>query len=493
MPKSPTLLQSLLPLLALIGLIGLNVALLEDDTLSGANQLSLLIASALAVGIATYNRVPWSRILQEILHTLGNSLSSILILMMIGVLAGAWMVGGIIPAMVYYGLYILQPAYFLPAAVVIAAVISVATGSSWSTVATVGVALLGIGQALGFPPPLIAGAIISGAYFGDKISPLSDTTNLASAVARVELFTHIRYMLYTTVPTMFITLVLFTVISLCGSGGDPAPGSVAELQGHISSYFRITPWLFLVPAAVLVMIARKMPALPALFIGALLGVVAALVFQGDVIASLGGGEHSRAAETYRVLSRALYGSTQIQTGVASLDNLFSSHGMAGMMNTIWLIVTAMVFGGVMEAGGFLERITSLLIRRVRSDGSLVATTAASCVLFNATASDQYIAIVVPGRMFARAYRRRGLAPEVLSRTLEDAGTATSVLIPWNTCGATQAGVLGVATFAYLPYAFFCYLSPLMSILFASLNIRIRRIAPGEEDIPDNSLSLPPEP
>lgn len=486
MTKRPTILQSLIPILTLIVLISLNVILLGDDTLSGANQLSLLCASAVAIGIAVYNRVPWEHILQGILHTLNTSMSALL---MIGVLAGTWMLSGIIPGMIYYGLYILKPDYFLPAAAIISAIISVATGSSWSTVATVGVALLGIGQALGFNDALVAGAIISGAYFGDKVSPLSDTTNLAAAIAQTNLFTHIRYMMYTTVPTMLITLTIFTLISLFGSSSAPAPDSVREVQQAIGSFYRINLFLFIVPVIVVVMIVKKMPAVPALFIGGLLGGVMALIFQPDVIASLSGEEHLSAGGAYRVVTQAMYGTTALHTGNETLDSLFTSHGMAGMLNTIWLIITAMIFGGVLEAGRFLERITGALMGRVRSDGGLVTTTAATCILFNATASDQYISIVVPGKMFAGAYRRGGLAPEVLSRTLEDSGTATSVLIPWNTCGATQAGVLGVATFAYLPYAFFCYLSPLMSVAFAWLNIKIRRIGPeqtfGADENPNN--------
>lgn len=452
MTKRPTILQSLIPILTLIVLISLNVILLGDDTLSGANQLSLLCASAVAIGIAVYNRVPWEHILQGILHTLNTSMSALLILLMIGVLAGTWMLSGIIPGMIYYGLYILKPDYFLPAAAIIS-------------------------------------AIISGAYFGDKVSPLSDTTNLAAAIAQTNLFTHIRYMMYTTVPTMLITLAIFTLISLFGSSNAPAPDSVREVQQAIGSFYRINLFLFIVPVIVVVMIVKKMPAVPALFIGGLLGGVMALIFQPDVIASLSGEEHLSAGGAYRVVTQAMYGTTTLHTGNETLDSLFTSHGMAGMLNTIWLIITAMIFGGVLEAGRFLERITGALMGRVRSDGGLVTTTAATCILFNATASDQYISIVVPGKMFAGAYRRGGLAPEVLSRTLEDSGTATSVLIPWNTCGATQAGVLGVATFAYLPYAFFCYLSPLMSVAFAWLNIKIRRIGPeqtsGADENPNN--------
>lgn len=411
---------------------------------------------------------------------------AILILMMIGALAGTWMLSGVIPAMIHYGLYILRPDYFLPAAVIIAAIIAIATGSSWSTIATVGVALLGIGQTLGLNDAMIAGAIISGAYFGDKVSPLSDTTNLASATAGVNLFTHIRYMMFTTVPTILITFILFTIISLC-IDIQPTDMSVDAVQQTITSTYQISPLLFIVPIIVIWMIARRVEPVPVLFLGAILGAILALITQSDVITQLSGQETLTFKGAYRIITQAMYGSLSINTGNPTVDTLFSTSGMAGMMNTIWLIITAMIFGGVMEAGQFLERITSALIQRVHSTGGLVTTTTGTCLLFNATASDQYIAIVVPGKMFSNAYRKNRLAPEVLSRTLEDTGTVTSVLFPWNTCGATQSSVLGVSTFTYLPYAFFCYLSPVMSILFAWLNIKIRRL-PKATDTNDTSLT-----
>lgn len=479
MTKRPTVLQSVAPVLTLMGLIGLNVALLGDDTLSGANQLSLLSAAAVAALIAVRNGVRWNDIMQNILHTLNASMPAVLILLMIGILAGTWMLSGIIPAMIHYGLYILRPDYFLPAAVVISSLISVATGSSWSTIATVGVALLGIGETLGFDEAVVAGAIISGAYFGDKISPLSDTTNLASATTGTDLFVHIRYMMYTTVPSILVTLIVFLVISLCGDHAS-ANASAVQVQEAIAAHYRITPVLFLVPIAVIVMIVRKVPPLPALFIGGVLGAAAALIFQPGIIRSLSGTDDPTAGEVYRVITRSMYGTTAPTTGNPVIDDLFTTRGMAGMLHTVWLIVTAMVFGGVMEAGRFLERITNALIRRVHRPGGVVTTTAATCILFNLTTSDQYISIVVPGKMFNRAYRKSGLAPEVLSRTLEDSGTVTSVLIPWNSCGATQSGVLGVATAAYLPYAVFCYVSPLASVLAAWLNFKIRRNTPPEE-------------
>lgn len=471
--KRSTLFQSLVPVILLIGLILCNVVLLGDDTLSGANQLALLLAAAAGAAIALYNRVSWNGILHEILGTLNSAMPAILILLMIGMLSGMWMMSGIIPAMIYYGLNLLSPDFFLPAAVLISVCISLAVGSSWSTIATIGVALLGIGRALGFSDGIVAGAIISGAYFGDKVSPLSDTTNLASAVTGTPLFTHIRYMLTTTVPTLLLTLAFFVAASFLWDTGG-AVSDVGSVRESIASVYRITPFLFIVPAAVVVLIAKKVPAIPVLLIGALLGTVFALVFQPDVLASLTPDGRFTAEGVYRVLARGLYGRTEMHTPDPELNALLTTGGMAGMLNTVWLILTAMVFGGVMEAGKFLERLTAALLGRVRSTGGLVTAASGTCILFNLTAGDQYMSIVIPGKMYAGPFRRAGLRSEVLSRTLEDSATVTSVLVPWNTCGATQASILGVATTAYLPFAVFCYLSPLMTITYAWFNIKIRR-------------------
>ncbi len=477
----PSLLQSAIPVMVLIGLISLNVTILGDDTLSGANQMALLFTSFIAGCIAIYNGISWNDIMHGILRTLNSAMSAILILLMIGLLAGTWMLGGIIPAMIYYGLDILRPEYFLPATVIISSIISVATGSSWSTIATVGVALAGIGQTLGFDSAVVAGAIISGAYFGDKVSPLSDTTILASATTGVDVFKHIRYMMYTTVPTITITILIFACMSLFGHVAETAV-TTNGVQELISTYYNISPWLFVVPVTVVVLIAKKFPSVPTLFVGGVLGGIAAVVFQPDLLQMLSGGGTLTARDAYSVVLKSMYGTTSLGTGNELADSLFMTHGMAGMLNTVWLIVMAMVFGGVMEAGHFLEKITSSFIKRVKSVGGMVTTTASTCILFNVATSDQYISVVIPGKMFGDAYRRKGIAPEVLSRTLEDSGTVTSVLIPWNTCGATQSSVLGVATVAYLPYTFFCYLSPLMSILFAWCNIKIRRLPPEEPSV-----------
>ena len=472
--KKPTLVQSLIPILVLVGLLAVNVLLVYgDDALSGANQLALLISGGVAAIIALFNGYKWEDILKGITQSIHSALPAVIILLLIGSLAGTWLLSGVVPAMIYYGLDILNPTIFLFATCIISSIVSLATGSSWSTVATVGIALLGIGKALGIGDPIIAGAIISGAYFGDKMSPLSDTTNLAPAMAGTDLITHIKYMAYTTIPSISITLIIFFIIGLFYDGGNQV-NQVEELQTAIASKFNITPWLFLVPIAVIALIVKKVPAIPALLLGSLLGGVFAVIFQPDLITEIGG-EVGFFTASYKAIIDSMTTDVAFVTSNDLVNELLSSGGMSGMLNTIWLIVCAMVFGGVMDKTGMLKRLTQSIIGLAKTDGSLIATTATSCVVFNVTASDQYLAIVVPGKMFAEEYKERGLHPKVLSRTLEDSGTVTSALIPWNTCGAYHSGVLGIATGDYFMYCFFNLISPLMTMLFGFLNIKISKI------------------
>jgi NhaC family Na+:H+ antiporter len=471
-PKVPKVLDALIPLIFLIVLLVLTIKIFGTDGLSGSNQIVLILSAAVAGSIAVFRLgYTWDALQEGVVKSISSAMSSILILFLIGALAGTWLLSGIVPAMIYYGLQVLSPALFLFAACFISAIVSTATGSSWTTVATVGVALLGIGKALGFEEGIIAGAIISGAYFGDKMSPLSDTTNLAPAMAGTDLFTHIRHMAKTTIPTMVITLVLFFVIGL-NYQTDGNVEDVKTISSIIASNFTLTPWLFLVPGVVIFMIIKKVPALPALLVGALLGGVFALIFQPQIIARIVGEEGSFTYLGFKGVMMAMYGKISIVTDNALVNELLVTKGMAGMLNTIWLIVCAMVFGGIMEESGMLRVLAEAVIRKVHRVGSLIATTAATCVFFNITTSDQYLAILVPGRMFADVYKKRGLKPENLSRTLEDSATVTSVLVPWNTCGATQASVLGVATLVYAPYCFFNIISPIMTILYGYLNIGI---------------------
>ncbi|HPW66713.1 MAG TPA: Na+/H+ antiporter NhaC [Salinivirgaceae bacterium] len=476
--KKVSLFVAFIPIIVLIILLSLNVYFFGDDTLSGSNQMALLLSAAVAAIIALRLKYKWISIQEQIVKSITAALPAILILLMIGALAGTWMLSGVVPAMIYYGLKLLHPSIFLFATVVICCLVSLATGSSWSTVATIGVALLGIGNALGFSAGLVAGAIISGAYFGDKMSPLSDTTNLAPAMAGTDLFTHIRYMSITTTPTILITLIIFLIIGFTG-GENYSEIGVEQTLNTINSTFNISPILFIVPIVLIVMILKKAMPLPALFIATVLGGVFAVIFQPQIVKQIADISTNYATQSYIAVIKSMFGDVSIATDDPSVSNLLSTRGMHGMLNTIWLIITAMVFGGVMEACGLLERISFSIIQYAKTTTSLVASTVVTCLFFNVTASDQYLAIVVPGKMFAKTYRKRGLKPELLSRTLEDSGTVTSVLVPWNTCGATQSVVLGVPVLTFLPYAFFNIISPIMSIIIASLNFKIRRYSKEE--------------
>ena len=471
--KELSLLEALIPLLFLIGLLTLNVLVFGDDALSGSNQFVLLIGAAVAAIVGFMNKVSYDDMIAEVAENFKSTTGAILILLMVGALAGTWLLSGVIPAMIYYGLKILHPSIFLPATVVICSVISVATGSSWTTSATVGIALIGIGKALGIPLGMTAGAVISGAYFGDKMSPLSDTTNLAAAMAKADLFQHIRYMALTTVPSIVITLVLFTVLGLTRDTSGSAD-STAMLTA-ISDTFKISPLLFAVPIIVIALIIKKTKPLIALFIGTILGGLFAIIFQPGIVTQVAGMETFDQTAAYKGVMNAITVDIAVETEDAALNDLFSAGGMKGMLGTIWLIMCAMVFGGVMDAIGALSRISQALLSMAKSVFGLFAATVASALSLNVTASDQYLSIVVTGKMFDKAYEERGLAPENLSRTIEDAGTVTSVLIPWNTCGAYQSGVLGVSVGEYFIFAFFNLISPFMTLIFAMFGIKIKQL------------------
>lgn len=466
--------EALIPVFALVAMLAYNVYVYGGDALGGSNQFVLLMGGAVAAVVGVFNKVTFGQMLEEVAENIKSTASAIIILLMVGALAGTWLISGIIPTMIYYGLQVLNPTIFLAACVIICAIISVATGSSWTTSATVGIALIGIAQALGVSLGMTAGAILSGAYFGDKISPMSDTTNLAPAMAGTDLFTHIKYMLYTTIPTLAITLVVFVIIGL---NLDTTTGSTdtETIRTALNSAINVSPWLFVVPVLVIVLIVKKIPPLVALLAGTLLGGLAALIFQPNIVASIGGGTTLNFTTGYRGIMDAITIDTVIPTDNEALKGLFASGGMASMLNTVWLILCAMVFGGIMDAIGALTAISNALLRLFHTTFGLFASTVASCLALNLTASDQYLAIVVPGKMYAQAYRDKGLAPENLSRTLEDSGTVTSVLVPWNTCGAYHSGVLGVDTLHYAGYAVFNWLSPFMTLLFAAFRIKIRQL------------------
>lgn len=476
--KELSIWAALIPVFALIIMLGFNVLVVYgDEALSGSNQFILLLGGAVAAIVGYFNKVKFDSMIDEVAKNIQSTAGAILILLMVGALAGTWLISGIIPTMIYYGLQILNPTIFLAATVIICSVISVATGSSWTTSATVGIALVGIADALGIPLGMTAGAILSGAYFGDKMSPLSDTTNLAPAMAGTDLFTHIRYMAITTVPTIVVTLIIFVIIGL--NLDTTGSTDTSAILNAIDASFNITPWLFVVPALVIFLIVRKTSPLIALLVGTLLGAVAALIFQPNIVLEISGSDELTFVSAYRGIMDAITVDTAIETHSAALNDLFASSGMAGMLGTIWLIICAMVFGGIMDAIGALARISKALLNLFDSVFGLFASTVISCLALNVTASDQYLAIVVPGKMFAKAYKDKGLAPENLSRTLEDSGTVTSVLIPWNTCGAYHSGVLGVPVLSYVGYCFFNYLSPFMTLLFAAFRIKIKELGSPE--------------
>lgn len=476
--KSPSYIQAFIPLIFLIGLLTLNVWFFGDESTGGANQIALLLATMVAAIIGLYNKLSWKDLQGGITKSIHSALPALLILLLIGALSATWMMSGIVPTMIYFGLKILNPTIFLVVACLVCAIVAVATGSSWTTVATVGVALLAIGTSLGLSEGVVAGAIISGAYFGDKMSPLSDTTNLAPAMAGTDLFTHIKYMALTTVPTMILTLLIFTFLGF-NAEGTINGSEIDQLLIFLESKFYISPVLFIVPIIVVVLIIKKVDAVPALFIGALLGGVAAIIFQPNMIKAISGESANYAKASYIAIMKNMAIHTELDfqnTGLEKINanDLLSTKGMSGMLGTIWLIICAMSLGGVLEVTGILVKITNGLKVFIRSTGSLIATTVSTCLFFNITASDQYLAIVVPGKMFAETYKKQGLKPQNLSRTLEDSGTVTSVLVPWNTCAAYQTGVLGVATGEYWMYCFFNLISPVMTMVYGFFNIKIAR-------------------
>jgi len=459
--------EALIPVVILMAMLAYNIFLKDGAWLGDySNQFILLIAGAITVIIGLKNKVTLNTMIIEVWENLKSVFIPIMILFLVGALAGTWLISGIIPAMVYYGLQVLSPAIFLPASVIIAAIISIATGSSWTTSATVGIALIGIGSALGIPTGMIAGAVISGAYFGDKMSPLSDTTNLAPAMAGTDLFTHIKYMAYTTIPTIVITLIAFSVMSMTITTTGSA--DVSNLLSTIDTTFNTTPYLFIVPLVVIALILAKTKPLIALGTGIVLAAAFSVIFQGEILAKL-------SDSNFSAIVNSILSDTAIVTDNEKLNELFSSGGMNGMLWTIYLVICAMIFGGIMDGIGALARITRSLLKLADSVFGLFATTVISCLGLNTIASDQYLALVIPGKMFKQAYEDKGLAPENLSRTLEDSGTVTSVLIPWNTCGAYQSGVLGVDVGEYFIYAIFNWLSPFTTLFFAALNIKIREI------------------
>lgn len=478
-PRAPSLLDALLPVLLLIVLLFFSVRLFGSDSSYGANQIALLLASGLALIIGLRNGHRWDDLEEGLIHGISLSLKAVLILLAVGALIGSFILSGTVPAMIYYGLMLLDPAIFYAATCLICCIVSVSIGSSWTTAGTVGVALIGVSHTLGLSPAITAGAIVSGAYFGDKISPLSDTTNLAPAVAGAELFTHIRHLIWTTAPSIVIALSIFTVLGLQAHTEAVSAEALNNSLNLLAGQFDVG-WYVLIPVLILFAMAmKKVPAFPAIFIAALVGALWAVLFQRDAVLRFVGAEAGGAMELLKGIWTVLASGYKSATGDAAVDSLLSRGGMAGMLNTVWLIICAMVFGAALERTGLLQRLVSSVLVFARGTGSLIVTTVLTCIGINIIAADQYISLVLPGRMYKAEFQRRGLAPENLSRTLEDAGTITSPLVPWNTCGAFMAGTLGVPTLAYLPYAFFNLINPLIAIIYGLFSIKIRKLSEAE--------------
>lgn len=471
--------MSLIPFLVLIALISCCVAVFGSATLDGASQVSLLVASAVSVLIGHFTkRLEWENLEKELTDKIASCTPAIIILLLIGAIGGTWMVSGIVPTMIYYGMQIIRPEVFFVSSSLLCALVSLMIGSSWTTVATIGLALMGIGKAHGFDDGWIAGSIITGAYFGDKLSPLSDTTVLASSVSGTPLFTHIRYMLFTTVPTFCISLTIFLIAGF--TMDVQGHGNVAEFMDGLQHTFVISPWLLIVPVLTGVMIARKWPSMVVLFMAIMLAAIVGLLVQPDLVKQISG--HSGMLASYKGMMQVCYGSTNIETGVPMLNELVHTSGMAGMMPTIWLIICAQTFGGALTATGQLQDLMRIVLRWVRGAASLVASTVGTAIFCNIAMADQYLSIMLSSSMFKDTYREKGYESRLLSRSCEDGATVTSVLVPWNTCGLTQSTVLGVATLTYLPYCFFNYLSPLMSIFIASIGWKIKRaVAPMNKE------------
>ena len=474
-------LLSLTPVVFLIAFLSIVIRVYGIDALSGPSQLVLIVSTGIAVLIAMlYFHKSWKELEGEINHAVGSIGSPIVILLLIGLLSGTWMVSGVVPMLINYGMQIINPHVFLITSCLISALVSVMTGSSWTTVATIGVALMGIGKAEGFSDGWTAGAILSGAYFGDKMSPLSDTTVLASSLCGTPLFTHIRYMTITTVPAFSVTLIIFLF------AGFLVPSAAAidtsAFTTALNSKFNLSLGLLLVPVATGVMIYKKMPAIIVLFASSLIAIVFALIFQPHILAEVSGistndanGSYPQAVVLFKGAMESSFGSTAIDSGFAPVNDLLATRGMAGMLNTVWIILCAICFGGVLKSSGMLANIVSLVLPLSKTRVGLVASTVVSGIFFNATAADQFLSIMLNSSMFGEIYKKEGYEPRLLSRSIEDSSTVTSVLIPWSTCGMTQSTVLNVPTLTYLPYCFFNLLAPITSILIAAIGYKIYKV------------------
>lgn len=465
---------SFVPIIFLIISLVFVVKVFDTSVMEGASQIALLVSSAVCVFIGVlFFKVKWQSFEDGIKENIANVGSAIVMLLLIGAIGGTWMLSGVVPTMIYYGMQIVNPKVFLLICCVVSAVVSIVTGSSWTTIATIGVALIGIGQSYGISTSWIAGAVISGAYFGDKISPLSDTTVIASSTVGVPLFEHIRYMMITTVPSMMISLVVFLIAGFSFGGGEQQ--EVGDFAGALKSTFNISPWLMMIPLMTFVMILFKLPSLIVLFLSAVMAALFIPIAQPQIIPHLINISHeTTVVDMIKAMMISCYGNTSVETSNAMLTELIATRGMSGMMNTIWLIICAMCFGGVMIASGMIANITNLIMKFIKRTVTLVGSTVFTGVFSNVCISDQYLSIILTCNIFKDYYDKKGYEPRLLSRSAEDSATVTSPLIPWNTCGMTHSTVLNVATLAYLPYCIFNILSPIMSIVVAAIGWKINR-------------------
>lgn len=483
----PSVKLSLIPVLSLITLLVINVRLFGDAAIDGSIQIVLLFSTIICVALSMWKQqTKWHRFEAGFVKSIAGSTSAIQVLLFIGAMAGTWMLSGVIPAMIYYGLKFINPTIFLATACSVAAIVSVSSGSSWTTIATIGVGLMGIGKALGIDPGWVAGAVISGGYFGDKISPLSETTNMASGVAGADLFSHIKYLMITTVPSFSLTLLIFLLYGFFGVEVSEVRSD--ELSLALQQNYNLSPWLFIIPLVTFILIMKRVPALIVLVVGVLMGGLGVVVFQPDLCKQLVEPGLGKVQTLAKGIIQAIYGPVSITTGNEMLDSLVATKGMKGMLNTVWLIICAMTFGGAMEASGMLKAITDKMLGLMKNTFLTVASTSMSCMFLNLATGDQYISILLPGRMFSEAYKEKGYQPELLSRTLEDSATVTSVLIPWNSCGMAQSAVLGVATMTYMPYCFFNILSPIMTLIVAAIGFKIKKPIPSVEPINEEEES-----
>lgn len=464
--KVPSLGVALIPIVTMVIFLFTGIFVFEVDA-----HIPLFLSAIIAAIVALYLGYTWNEIEKGIINGISLSMQALIILIILGTIISTWLAAGIVPSMIYYGLDLLSPSYFLPAAAIICSLVSVASGNAWTAAGTIGIAVMGIGIVLGFNPAMVAGAVISGCYFGDKVSPLSETTNMAPGVTGVQLFEHIRHMLYTTIPALAISIVIYFFLGLSFESNAGGVGDIQALRQQLDDIFVISPWLLLVPIIVLSLITMKVPAIPGLAIGSILGSIVAITVQGVAVGD--------------ILGIMVYG-FEMETGNEVLDNLLNNGGTEAMMYTVSLVMFAMSVGGILETSGVLETIVQSLLKVAKSTGSLIMTTVVTCVTTNVVACDQYLAILLPGRMYLKAYKKRGLHPKNLSRTIEDAGTMTSPLIPWNSCGAFMTATLGVATLQYAPYALLCFISPLIAILYGFMGIKIEKLS--EEDMGHMEMS-----